>query len=62
VLGLSTRQTRRLLTTYRDGGGGALIHDPTSIKINSCPGYVKTEMSKGGGFLTVEEGARASVR
>ena len=26
VLGLSTRQTRRLLRAYRDGGGGALIH------------------------------------
>ena len=26
VLGISTRQTRRLLTAYRDGGGGALIH------------------------------------
>jgi hypothetical protein len=26
ILGLSTRQTRRLLTAYRDGGGGALIH------------------------------------
>ena len=26
VLGLSTRQTQRLLTIYRHGGGGALIH------------------------------------
>jgi hypothetical protein len=26
ILGLSSRQTRRLLTAYRDGGGGALIH------------------------------------
>src|SRR5258707_961418 len=26
ILGLSTRQTRRLLEAYRDGGGGALIH------------------------------------
>jgi hypothetical protein len=26
ILGLSTRQTRRMLTAYRDGGGGALIH------------------------------------
>ena len=26
VLGLSTRQTRRLLEAYRDGGGGAMIH------------------------------------
>ncbi len=26
VLSLSTRQTRRLLTAYRDGGGAALIH------------------------------------
>ncbi len=26
ILGLSTRQTRRLLAAYRDGGGGALIH------------------------------------
>ncbi len=34
----------------------------TPIKVNSiCPGYVKTEMNKGGGFLTIEEGARPSV-
>ncbi len=26
VLGLSTRQTRRLLAAYRDGGSGAIIH------------------------------------
>ncbi len=26
VLGLSTRQTRRLVRAYRDSGGGALIH------------------------------------
>src|SRR6202051_3539737 len=26
ILGLSTRQTRRLLTAYRAGGGGAMIH------------------------------------
>lgn len=26
ILGLSTRQTRRLLAAYRDGGGGAMIH------------------------------------
>ena len=26
VLGLSTRQMRRLVRAYRDGGGGALIH------------------------------------
>lgn len=26
ILGLSTRQTRRLLVAYRDGGGGAMIH------------------------------------
>jgi len=26
ILGLSTRQTRRLLAAYRNGGGGALIH------------------------------------
>jgi hypothetical protein len=26
ILGLSMRQTRRLLAAYRDGGGGALIH------------------------------------
>jgi len=26
LLGISTRQVRRLLVTYRDGGGGALIH------------------------------------
>ncbi len=35
----------------------------TPIKVNSiCPGYVKTEMNKGGGFLTIEEGARPSVQ
>ena len=34
----------------------------TSVKVNSiCPGYVKTDMNRGGGFLTVEEGARPSV-
>jgi NAD(P)-dependent dehydrogenase (short-subunit alcohol dehydrogenase family) len=34
----------------------------TAIKVNSiCPGYVKTDMNKGGGFLTLEEGARPSV-
>ena len=26
ILGLSTRQTRRLVAAYRDGGGGAMIH------------------------------------
>jgi hypothetical protein len=26
ILGLSTRQTRRLLAAYRDGGGGAMVH------------------------------------
>jgi len=26
ILGLSTRQTRRLRAAYRDGGGGVLIH------------------------------------
>ena len=26
VMGLSVRQTQRLLTRYRDGGGAALIH------------------------------------
>jgi hypothetical protein len=26
ILGLSTRQTRRLMVAYRDGGGGAMIH------------------------------------
>jgi hypothetical protein len=26
IIGLSTRQTRRLLAAYRDGGGGAMIH------------------------------------
>src|SRR6266851_2050029 len=38
ILGLSTRQTRRLLTAYRDGGGGALIHKArgrTSIPFRS---------------------------
>jgi hypothetical protein len=26
ILGISTRQTRRLVVAYRDGGGGAMIH------------------------------------
>ncbi len=26
ILGLSTRQTRRLVVAYRDGGGGGMIH------------------------------------
>jgi hypothetical protein len=32
VLGMSLRQTQRLVTRYRDGGGGALIH-----KSRGCP-------------------------
>jgi hypothetical protein len=35
ILGLSTRQTRRLLTAYRDGGGGALIHKARGHTSNS---------------------------
>ncbi|PVE50627.1 SDR family oxidoreductase [Rhizobium rhizogenes] len=34
----------------------------TNAKVNSvCPGYVKTDINKGGGFTSVEEGARAAV-
>jgi hypothetical protein len=32
VLGLSTRQTQRLLTAYRDGVGGALINKPVGAR------------------------------
>lgn len=34
----------------------------TSVKVNSiCPGYVKTDINRGGGICSIEEGARASV-
>jgi hypothetical protein len=32
---LSTRQTRRLLAAYRDGGGGALIHKARGCNSNN---------------------------
>ena len=35
VLGLSTRQTRRLLAAYRDGGGAAMIHKARGRTSNS---------------------------
>ena len=39
VLGVSLRQTQRLVARYRDGGGGALIHKsrgrPASNKLSS---------------------------
>ena len=35
ILGLSTRQTRRLLAAHRDGGGGALIHKARSRTSNN---------------------------
>lgn len=35
----------------------------TPIKVNSvCPGYVMTELNRGSGYFTVEEGVRASVK
>jgi len=37
VLGLSTRQTRRLLAAYRDGGGGAMIHKARGRASNNRP-------------------------
>ena len=37
VLGLSTRQTRRLLAAYRDGGGGAMIHKARGRPSNNRP-------------------------
>lgn len=34
----------------------------TAVKVNAvCPGYVQTEMNKGGGILTIDEGTRAQV-
>jgi hypothetical protein len=35
LLGLSTRQTRRLLTAYRHGGGGAPIHKASGRTSNN---------------------------
>jgi len=37
VLGLSTRQTRRLVAAYRDGGGGAMIHKARGRASNNRP-------------------------
>jgi hypothetical protein len=37
ILGLSTRQTRRLLAAYRDGGGGAMIHKARGRASNNRP-------------------------
>jgi NAD(P)-dependent dehydrogenase (short-subunit alcohol dehydrogenase family) len=35
----------------------------TPIKVNSvCPGYVRTDMNKGQGLLSVEEGVKAAIR
>jgi NAD(P)-dependent dehydrogenase (short-subunit alcohol dehydrogenase family) len=35
----------------------------TPIKVNSvCPGYVMTDLNKGGGYVTIEDGVRASVK
>src|SRR5260370_41979839 len=54
----SSRRWRR----RSDPRSNSLRSCDTSIKIYSCLRYVKTGMSKGGGFLTVEEGACASVK
>jgi transposase len=35
ILGLSTRQTRRLVVAYRDGGGGAMIHQARGRSSNN---------------------------
>lgn len=35
----------------------------TPIKVNSvCPGYVMTELNKGGGYITIEDGVQASIK
>jgi NAD(P)-dependent dehydrogenase (short-subunit alcohol dehydrogenase family) len=35
----------------------------TPIKVNSvCPGYVMTELNRGGGYITIEDGVKASVK
>ncbi|MEO9340495.1 SDR family oxidoreductase [Mesorhizobium sp. SB112] len=35
----------------------------TPIKVNSvCPGYVMTDLNKGGGYVTIEDGVQASVK
>lgn len=35
----------------------------TPIKVNSiCPGYVMTDLNRGAGYFTIEEGVRASVK
>lgn len=37
-----------------EGGGGRLVNA-------CCPGYVRTDMTRGGGVKTVDEGARTPV-
>ncbi|MBR1227679.1 MULTISPECIES: SDR family oxidoreductase [unclassified Bradyrhizobium] len=35
----------------------------TPIKVNSvCPGYVMTDLNRGGGYITIEDGVKASVK
>lgn len=35
----------------------------TPIKVNSvCPGYVMTDLNRGGGYVTIEDGVRASLK
>lgn len=35
----------------------------TPIKVNSiCPGYVMTDLNRGGGYVTIEDGVKASVK
>jgi hypothetical protein len=49
ILGLSTRQTRRLLAAYRNGGGGALIHKARGRTSNNrlIPGIREGHKSSG---------------
>ncbi|MGZ2405996.1 SDR family oxidoreductase [Rhizobium ruizarguesonis] len=41
----------------------ALELKDTPIKVNAvCPGYVMTELNRGGGYITIEDGVRAPVK
>jgi carbonyl reductase 1 len=46
--------TRAMALTEKEKGNSVLIN-------SCCPGYVKTDMTRGGGVKTPDEGARTSV-
>jgi carbonyl reductase 1 len=49
-----TGMTRAIALEERKSGGGRLVN-------SCCPGYVKTEMTKGRGLRSVDDGARTPV-